>query len=172
MRKILRVFRTAPILPMEVESCLQPPKIRLQANISKFALRMSKLHFSHPVNYEMQKERDYILLKQTQLNRIKTSVENILDGGTIETIIPFAFPPWSQNLNYKVHISKTAKDNTAEMHNYLKTKIDWQKTTFIYTDASSCKEGTGIGVGIVATDGFGKFKDHVKKIMTPQSLRL
>ena len=160
MRKILGVFKTAPILPMEVESCLQPPKIRLQANIRKFALRMSKLHFSHPVNYKMQKERDFILLKQTQLNRIKTCMENILDGGTTEIISPFVFPPWSQNLLYKVHISKKPKDKLAEMHNYMKTKIDWEKTTFIYTDASSCKDGTGIGVGIVATDGFGQIKNQ------------
>jgi hypothetical protein len=40
IRKILGVFKTAPILPMEVECALPPPEIRLNAAIRMYAFRM------------------------------------------------------------------------------------------------------------------------------------
>jgi hypothetical protein len=53
LRKILGVFKTAPILPMEVEAALVPPDIRLDANNCQYAFRMLKLSPTHPVNHEL-----------------------------------------------------------------------------------------------------------------------
>ena len=33
LRKILGVFKTAPIIPMEVEAALQPPSVRLNTSV-------------------------------------------------------------------------------------------------------------------------------------------
>jgi hypothetical protein len=49
LRKILGTFRTTPILPMEVEAALPPPKVRLNTIIQNFAYRALLLPRSHPV---------------------------------------------------------------------------------------------------------------------------
>src|SRR6266498_4725724 len=43
LRKILGTFKTAPIIPMEVEAALVPPTIRLNTNTRQYVLRMLKL---------------------------------------------------------------------------------------------------------------------------------
>jgi Reverse transcriptase (RNA-dependent DNA polymerase)/Endonuclease-reverse transcriptase len=53
LRKILGVFKTAPIIPMEVEAALQPPGIRLNTSLRKYAIRALKLAPSHPINQEL-----------------------------------------------------------------------------------------------------------------------
>jgi hypothetical protein len=55
LRKILGVFKTAPIQPMEVEAALQPPSIRLNSNTRKFAIRALKLAPNHPIRQELAK---------------------------------------------------------------------------------------------------------------------
>ena len=111
MRKILGVFKTAPILPMEVESCLLPPRIRLKANTSKFALRMMKLSTRHPVNQEIHSEKDFVLPKPTQISRIKYSLEKIMDEHITEKIKPLAFQPWVSPPQYIINMNR----NSAEL---------------------------------------------------------
>ena len=53
LRKILGVFKTAPIVPMEVEAALQPPCVRLNASTRKYAIRTLKLAPKHPINQEL-----------------------------------------------------------------------------------------------------------------------
>ena len=53
LRKILGVFKTAPIRPMEVEAALLPPDIRLNASIRQYAFRALKLAPSHPIKQEL-----------------------------------------------------------------------------------------------------------------------
>ena len=53
LRKILGVFKTAPILPMEVEAALAPPGIRLNASIRQYAFRALRLAPSHPISLEI-----------------------------------------------------------------------------------------------------------------------
>jgi len=55
VRKILGVFKTAPIILMEVESALLPPQVRLNTNLRQYAFRMLKLSVKHPVNSEFTK---------------------------------------------------------------------------------------------------------------------
>ncbi|RDL32487.1 uncharacterized protein BP5553_08943 [Venustampulla echinocandica] len=58
LRKILGVFKTAPIVPMEVEASLPPPEIRLNSSIRQYALRLTRLSKSHPVNIEASKNTE------------------------------------------------------------------------------------------------------------------
>ncbi len=53
--KILGVFKTAPIQPIEVEAALQPPSIRLNSNTRKFATRVLKLAPNHLIRQELTK---------------------------------------------------------------------------------------------------------------------
>ena len=53
LRKVLGVFKTAPIKPMEVEGAIVPPKIRLSYYIRRYALRLLKLSETHPVNAKL-----------------------------------------------------------------------------------------------------------------------
>ena len=55
VRKILGVFKTAPIIPMEVEAALPPPKVRLNTNLRQYAFRMLKLSPKYPINTEFTK---------------------------------------------------------------------------------------------------------------------
>lgn len=155
MRKILGVFKTSPILPMEVESCLLPPRVRLRATMSKFAFRMLKLAPNHPVNLEMQ-EKDFILPKQTQLSRTKSIIDDISCSTKIEKIVPLAFPPWISNPQYTVHINKETKLNMAENHEKKCSNTDWERTTHIYTDDSAHNESGGVGIRIAATNSSGQ----------------
>ena len=50
LRKILSVFKTSPILAMEVEASLASPEIRLDSINRKYAFRLAKLSPKHLVN--------------------------------------------------------------------------------------------------------------------------
>ena len=50
LRNILGVFKTAPIIPIEVEAALAPPSIRLNTSIRRYVLRALKLPSSHLIN--------------------------------------------------------------------------------------------------------------------------
>ena len=52
-KKILGVFKTIPILPIEVEAILAPLSIRLDNSIRKYIIRLQKLLPSHPINQEL-----------------------------------------------------------------------------------------------------------------------
>lgn len=58
LKKILGVFRTAPFLPMEVESALAPPRIRPCRNTRQYTFRLNKLSKFYPVNMEANAEHD------------------------------------------------------------------------------------------------------------------
>ena len=53
LKRILGVFKTAPVLPMEAEAGLLPPRIRLDTSIRQYAIRSRKLASSHPINLEL-----------------------------------------------------------------------------------------------------------------------
>ena len=94
VRKILGVFKTAPIIPMEVEAALPPPKVRLNTNLRQYAFRMLKLSPKHPVNSEITKyqelQEDEELAaryaKPIQIERIYTSIEGLVETSTLEPI--------------------------------------------------------------------------------------
>jgi hypothetical protein len=91
-RKILGVFKTAPTLPMEVESILVPPKIRLNSNIRQYALRLIKLSKNHPINKELENNRrihqdlNRPLKSILQLSRIYDSISEFTENLDLEVI--------------------------------------------------------------------------------------
>ncbi|EDO04694.1 hypothetical protein SS1G_07177 [Sclerotinia sclerotiorum 1980 UF-70] len=152
LRKILGVFKTAPILPMEVEAGLKPSKIRLDSNIRQYAFRLAKLSPNHPINIEKasliqyQANLDAISTprrkryKPTQLDKIKESINQDFNPSSLEKIIHFNFPPWKRETPFRVNISNSSKEDAAILHNIVFKHRD-KDTTYIYTDASSTEKG-------------------------------
>jgi hypothetical protein len=111
-KKILGVFKTAPIAPRELESALLPPIIRLNHSQRRYAFRVLKLGLNHPVKAEFNKilncepeldslsdsssalERTLNQPKnQTQVQRLISSIKDLVDLDTLEPIRHFYFPP-------------------------------------------------------------------------------
>lgn len=55
IRKILGVFKTAPIIPIEFETALPPPNIRFNYNNRCYIFRALKLNPNHPIRQEVDK---------------------------------------------------------------------------------------------------------------------
>ena len=171
IRKILGVFKTAPILPMEVEACLAPPGIRLNASIRQYAFRLQKLAPTHPVNQQLAMEASLELERgsyysspaasprpglpkqrhiPTQLERIQASIQGFADLNSLEKIHHFKFAPWQLDPPYQVQISQLSKEEETIAH-LAKLQDSTSLTTRIYTDASAGVAGSkGVGVGLVA----------------------
>ncbi|EDN93106.1 hypothetical protein SS1G_08971 [Sclerotinia sclerotiorum 1980 UF-70] len=160
LRKILGVFKTSPIKPMEIEAALCPPEVRLNAGIKQYAFRLLKISPSHPINLvttklATEKENQDVIatpqrkqLKPTQLEKIKNLIQKDFDPFTLEGIHHFYFPPWKKEVPYKVNIRKLGKKEAAMIHN-LAFKYRCKNIITIYTDALSILEGIGVGIGIV-----------------------
>ena len=147
LRKILGVFKTAPILPMEVEASLLPPSIRLDKNIQQFSLRTHKLAPSHPINKELARIDQVSRARPTQLERIRDSIKDLADTGALEQIEHFKFPPWRRSAPYRVEISQQPKDEAALTHLTQLQEESSSDIFRIYTDASSMPDSLGVGVG-------------------------
>ncbi|CAG8978349.1 hypothetical protein HYALB_00012484 [Hymenoscyphus albidus] len=171
IRKILGVFKTTPILPMEVESALPPPEVRLSSSLRTYALRLLKLAPSHPVNHATNKLLNTQITpgkkKPTtpQLQRIHSSISNLYDLENLEQISHFYFPPWERQTPYKVHISKLSKEEEAKVHLRL-LQNNPNNSIFIYTDASSTatENSQGIGVGLSVISPQSSIIHYEKKI--------
>ena len=150
LRKILGVFKTAPIVPMEVEAALQPPNVRLNASIRNYAIRALKLSPKHPINEELSKLPTIPSPKpMVQLERIRASVQDLIDPDELEPLQHFIFPPWNRETPYAVNISPLPKEEAAQVHNS-NPHLGADDVT-IYTDASSMpgEDSNGVGVGLV-----------------------
>jgi ribonuclease HI len=156
LRKILGVFKTAPIVPMEVEAALVPPSVRLNTNIRKYAFRALKLSPTHPLNVEMARLQpptpSQRMGRPTQLERIRDSIQGLADLETLESIEHFKYAPWDRSILYTVEVNPLSKEDAAQWHNSQLNTYRGKNVTTIYTDASSTPDGTGIGIGIVAKD--------------------
>ena len=114
LRKILGVFKTAPTAPMEVEAALQPPSVRLNANIRKYAIRTMKLAPKHPVNQELSNLLNRPTPKlPVQLERSRASIQDLVDLDDLEPLQHFKFPPWNRVTPYAVNISPLPKEEAA-----------------------------------------------------------
>ena len=154
MRKILGVFKTAPILPMEVECALPPPDVRIASSIRDYAFRLHKLAPTHPVNkaiHRMLNPQEEVQAGKItpQLQRIYESINQLTEGLEIEPIRHYHFPPWRRGMPYKVEISQLSKEDEAIQHTTT-FRSNPHNHVFIYTDASSTatKDSKGIGVGM------------------------
>ena len=151
LRKILGVFKTAPIVPMEVEAALQPPGVRLNTSLRKFAIRAMKLAPWHPINKELASlpaTPNSKLTVQLQLERVKLLTQDLVDPADLEPLQHFKYPPWNRVTPYTIDISPLSKDEAAQAHN---SNPHLRRDDFtIYTDASSIPdESSGVGVGLV-----------------------
>lgn len=173
IRKILGVFKTAPILPMEVECAVPPPEIRIQAAIRAYALRIHKLSRDHPINqtideilavndYDTPEGRETTYMPH--LVTIYRSINGIIKQANVEKIQHFNFPPWERSIPYTVNISPLSKDEETKAHLSI-LKKSHNKEIYIYTDASSnaTKDNKGIGIGIAVQNPPAK---HIHKTIT------
>ena len=163
-RRILGVFKTAPIVPTEAEAGLPPPSVRLNATNRQYAIRAQKLSASHPINLELSKLLDTQWTNSrtrprprpaTQLERIRESICSLADLESLEQIEHFKYPPWAKQL-ILIEVADLPKEEAAIAH--LASSTSSLDTT-IYTDASATPQGIGIGVGLVAiTNGKTTYK--------------
>lgn len=155
LRKILGVFKTAPIIPMEIEAALPPPQIRLDSNRHLYAFRLATLPRNHPINLERYNHLK--LTKPTQIKLIKKSIPDLPDQQSLEKISHFVFPPWGCKIPFSVNIMQAERDTILKAHILESETMDPENNTRIYTDASMSKDSTGIGVAMIATGANGKF---------------
>jgi len=169
-KKILGVFKTAPIAPRELESTLLPPIIRLNHSQRRYVFRVLKLGLNHPIRAEFNKitscepELDSLsdssnntselnqLKNQTQIQRLIGSIRNLVDLETLEPIKHFYFAPWERELPYSVKISLNSKEEEAKLHKQYLNNIVCSNIKTIYTDGSQTPDGLGIGLGFVVFD--------------------
>jgi hypothetical protein len=169
MRKILGVFKTAPILAMEVESALPPPTVRLNAALRRYAFRLLKLSPTHPINAaiaNIHNPTEVLPRERTktplQLCRIYDSIAELHEGADLEQIKHYYFGPWNLDTFYDVQISSLPKEEEAKNH-LEAVKNNLHNNIFIYTDASSMEKSTGIGVAI-ATFSLPSTTLHYQKL--------
>lgn len=138
---------------MEVESCLPPPKIRLDNQLRAYSLRLLKLGKNHIVNKELtlisHERLNNPRLKPTQLEVIKKALITLDPLNNLEKIKPFYFPPWKSN-NLKVIISNKDKEEATKEHQDL---IHNTSSILAYSDASYSLNKGGIGVGLAILKG-------------------
>lgn len=165
LRKILGVFKSTPIIPMEVEAALPPPHTRLSTAIRNYSVRMAKLSKNHPINVELSKLNDNNphsegepgpptgRIRQLQLSRIHNSTSDLVDVQSLEKLQHYHFPPWVQ-IPYGITISSLSKEDEATAHKIAVSQTQLN-TVNIYTDAShmATPESNGVGVGFAAFAG-------------------
>jgi ribonuclease HI len=154
---------------MEVEAALPPPKIRLNASVRQYAFRVLKLASNHPINLEAIRltTSSNKLGRPSQLERIKDSIQGLVDTRRLEPIRHYYFAPWDRKTPYLVQISSLAKAEEAKAHNDSIRSLLGSKLVGIYTDASYTLEGSGVGVGLVAYD----YSQERQGQITTQKLR-
>ena len=164
---------------MEVEAGLVPPRIRLNASLRTYALRLFKLPESHPIcnaTTQAQEQQQHRFetssspaknaktsrtsagtsrsKRQTQLDRISESIRRFVNNGfsDFKAIRPYYFAPWNKNTPYVVSILPLSKEEATTEHNSALERFWGTNTTAIYSDASLIADGKskGVGVGIVA----------------------
>lgn len=161
LRKILGAFKTAPIIPMEVEAALEPPSVRLNSNTRKYAMRAKKLALNHPINSELSSLVPSS--KPTQLERIRDSILGLVDLDSLEEIRHFEFPPWEKRAPFQIEICNLSKEEAAKTH-LGQQSLDSLTTTRIYTDASAMEQGSGVGIGLAIFEPGKRFACHKSNI--------
>src|ERR1700710_2689511 len=127
IRKILGVFKTAPLLPMQLESALPPVIIRLNHKSRCYTLRALKLSQNHPIKIEIDcaielvsKKRELELescssssssskttQKRTKIyfERLVESIFDLTNLKNLEYINHFYFAPWDKKVDFNIRIS-------------------------------------------------------------------
>jgi hypothetical protein len=102
---------------MEVEAALPPAHIRLNSNLCQYAFRALKLSPTHPIQEAINKPTYHLspntprpIPPKTQLERIRHSIQELVDLDSLEHIQHFKYPPWKRITPYSVTISSLPKD--------------------------------------------------------------
>jgi hypothetical protein len=96
---------------MEVKAGLQPPEVRLNTSLRKFAIRTMKLAPWHPINQEIANLPPNPSSKPiAQLERVKYLTQDLVDSTDLEPLQHFKYPPWNRVTLYTVEISSLPKE--------------------------------------------------------------
>ena len=103
IKKILGVFKTAPIIPLKLEAALPPLNIRLNHTSRRYILRALKLSKKHLIRLEVEKvitgvKEEYNLIgnlpkSNTTILSLVFLIFHIINLNTLEVIRHFYFPP-------------------------------------------------------------------------------
>jgi ribonuclease HI len=182
LRKILGTFRTTPILPMEVEAALLPPKVRLNTTIRKYAYRALLLPKNHPVYQALypsptdsmddlfSSPRKPKTLAKSQIERIQCSIEGLAGIESLEPIQHYRFSPWQRDTPYQVEITSLNKDEAAKAH---LEQLQLSSSSFaLYSDGSYTpnSENKGVGTGLAILGENGSLVSYQKKNLGPSQL--
>ena len=115
---------------MEVEAALQPPSVRLNTSVWKYAIRQLKLAPKHLIRQLFQDETIGL-----QAYRIKESIASLGDLRSLEPIQHFYFPLWGKTTPYTTTICPLLKDEAALAHNQKLEQLG-PNNYAIYIDAS------------------------------------
>ena len=146
--KILGAFKTSPIIPLELESALIPPDLRLDTSLLNYVYRTELLSTDHPVKRRLEGINldDLKGGPYTQLERIKKTITSIAPT-ELERVEPFKYKP-QDSLPYTVKTSKLDKVNEAAR--YVKLHLDPPLNLVTsYSNASANPKGKGVGVGAI-----------------------
>ena len=168
---------------MEVEAALLPPKVRLNTTIRKYAYRALLLPRSHPVHQALypsptdsiedlysSPRRPRKSQAQTQIGRIQSSIEGLVDLESLEPIEHYRFPPWQRDTPYKVEISSLNKDEAAKAH---LEQLQLSSSSFaLYSDGSYTpnSENKGVGTGLAILGENASLVSCQKKNLGPSQL--
>ena len=97
---------------MEVEAALYPPSIKLNTSLRKYAIRTKRLSPRHLIRLALES-----LQPQSQLGRIQSSIQDLVDLDSLEPIQYFKYPPWERAIPYLINISSLSKDDEAIAYN-------------------------------------------------------
>src|SRR5205814_6049337 len=116
MKAITGCYRTTPTAAMEIESDLQPIRIRLQTKVLQSVTRMQSLSAKHP----LQAWITNAALVRTAQVRHRSNLENVMHqfphmAEKIERIEPYIRPPWWIP-KVEIQIDAT-KDTAKDLHN-------------------------------------------------------
>jgi hypothetical protein len=153
LHRILGTFRSAPIIPSEVEAALPPPAIRMNTTTRRYAFRARKLPPSHPIQQSLHhawtrvdSDEDSDLSEDstrsrnegpvTQMERIALSIQDCLSHPE-EQIIHDYFRPWQRLTPFETVISQLSKEEEAQAHTQYMTSRLGSNLLAIYSDASS-----------------------------------
>src|ERR1700710_2573116 len=169
-RKILGVFKTAPLLPMQLESALLPVIIRLNHKSRCYTLRALKLSQNHPIKIEIDRAIELVSKKRelelesyssssssskTTQKRTKIHFEKLVKSifdltnlKNLEYINHFYFAPWDKKVDFNIRISDQPKEKEAINHLKYLESICNTNTVSIYTDGSQMTTSKGLEIGL------------------------
>src|ERR1700710_85700 len=172
-RKILGVFKTAPLLPMQIESALPPVIIHLNHKLRQYTLRALKLSQNHPIKIEIDRAIKLVSEKRElelesyssssssskttqkrtkiQFERLVKSIFDLTNLKNLEYINHFYFAPWDKKVDFNIRISDQPKEKEAINHLKYLESICNTNTVSIYTNGSQMTTSKGLEIGLSFT---------------------